>query len=302
MKKYLFTIGLIFSAFLLFSQEYGQYSQYTVSPILLNPALAGYSGEHQFLLNYRRQWSGFPGTPSMVTFIYNGQIAEQSGVGLGIFNESIAALNRFRASGMYAFNFQAGDFKMAAGLSADYVQHRLSNSVLVDNTLDPNDPIVAAAADGLSYFDANFGFYGRFKDQIFIGVSFPHLVRARLSDVENLPETESIAFQSFTASVGTKFSFIDQGFSIEPSLMVRRIMTGPMVLDVNLIASILEDQLFAGLTYRHTFDTASGLGVLLGARINRFSVFYQYDAGFGTFQNYNNGAHEIGIMYRIVKN
>jgi type IX secretion system PorP/SprF family membrane protein len=300
--KYLYAIGAI----LLFTvglsgQEAGQYGQYTVSPILINPALAGASGDHQLLLNYRRQWSGFPGTPTMVNFIYNGEIVENSGIGIGIFNERIAAINRFRATGMYAFHIKADDWKISIGLSGDYVQHRLSNDVAVDPSLDPNDPLVLAAAEGISYFDANFGAYARFKDGFFIGVSVPHLVRARLTQVEDLPETPTTALQSFTIHTGTKFKFEDQGLSLEPSIMVRRMFNGPLTADLNAICSILDDQLYAGLTYRYTVDTGSGLGVLLGARINRFSVFYQYDAGFGTFQTYNSGAHEIGIMYTFGK-
>jgi type IX secretion system PorP/SprF family membrane protein len=284
-----------------FSQEYGQYSQYTVSPILINPALAGFSGGHQFLLNYRRQWSGFPGTPHMVTFNYNGSIAETSGVGVSVFNERVGGLNRFRAGGMYGFQILAGDFKIGLGLGADYQQHRLGNDAVLDPSLDPNDPIVQAAADGLSYFDANFGAYAQYKNGWYLGLSAPHLVRARLSDIENLPETSSLALRSFTAHLGTRIALPGQGLTLDPSVMVRRILTGPVVLDLNLITSILDEQLYAGLTYRYTVDAGSGVGVLLGARIQKFSVFYQYDAGFGSFQNYNSGAHEIGIIYRIPK-
>lgn len=297
--KYIYLFCAFWVVNQLKAQEFAQYSQYTVNPILINPALAGFNGEHQLLLNYRRQWSGFPGTPSMVTFIYNGALAEQSGVGLGIFNESIGAVNRFRAGGMYAFNFQADDFKMSMGLGADYVQHRLNNSALVDPSLDPNDPIIQAAADGISFFDAAFGIYATYKDRLFVSLSAPHLVRARLNTLEDLPETDPTSFRSFIAQVGTRVKFLEEGLNLEPSVCVRKMYLGPLVSDVNLIASILDDQLYAGVTYRFIRDAGSFAGLLLGAKINRFSVFYQYDAGFGTFQNYNSGSHEIGIMYAI---
>jgi type IX secretion system PorP/SprF family membrane protein len=302
--KYL--IGLILFLQILFSkslfaQEYGQYSLYTVNPVLLNPALAGFSGEHEFLLNYRRQWSGFPGTPHMVSFVYNGAIAPSSGIGVNIFNERVGSLNRFRAGGMYGFQIKTDDLKLGMGLAADYIQHRLSNDAVVDPSLDPNDPLVQAAANGISYFDANVGIYARYKNKWYLGVSVPHLVRARLSDIEDLPETPSLANRSFTAQIGGHFEFQTQGLTLDPSIMVRRILTGPLVIDANIITSILDDQLYAGITYRHTLEIGSGVGVLLGARIQNVSVFYQYDAGFGTFQNYNHGAHEVGMLYRIPK-
>jgi type IX secretion system PorP/SprF family membrane protein len=298
--KRIFT--LMFAVFFLSkinAQEYGAYSQYMLNPVLINPALNGFDDGHSFLLNFKRQWSGFPGSPTMVTFNYNGSIADNSGVGLNIFNESVAQMNRFRAGGAYAFKIDAGDLKISMGLGADYIQQRLNNSAITDPSTDPNDPLIIAASDGISYFDAIFGAYAEYKNKFFVGFSLPHLVRARLTNIESLPEGEGTGFKSFTATVGMRKQFEELGLGIEPSLMVRRMFNGPMIYDVNFISTILDDQLFAGLTYRYTVDTGSGLGAIIGMRLQRFTVVYSYDAGFGTFQPYNNGGHEFSFRFNI---
>lgn len=301
MKKYLYLI-VSFVALTIYQskgQEAGAYSQYMVQPTLINPALNGFDGGHHVLLNYKRLWAGFEGTPSLVTFNYQGTIDDNSGFGAYIFNERVASSNRFRGSLAYSFKIDAGDWKMGLGLSADYSQERLLSSVISDQLTDPNDPLIDAASEGISFFDASFGFYGRFKESFFIGFSAPHLVRARLTDVDGTDGADGTGFQSFTATVGNRFHLEEYGVRLEPSAMVRKMFNGPLILDGNLLAVFLDDQLYGGLTYRYTVDTGSGVGVLIGARVGNMSVFYSYDAGFGTFQAFNTGGHEVSLAFAL---
>ena len=281
------------------AQEAGSYSQYLVQPTLINPALNGFEGGHHILLNYKRLWAGFEGTPSLVTFNYHGNIDDNSGFGAYIFNERVASSNRFRGSLAYAFKINAGDWKLGLGLSGDFYQERLLGSVNSDILTDPNDPLINAGVEGISFFDATFGFYGRYKESLFFGFSAPHLVRAILTDI---PETEGAigtGFQSFTGSVGYRFHLEEYSMRVEPSVMARRMFNGPMILDANLLTAFLDDQLYGGLTYRHTAGTGSGLGVLIGTRVGRMSIFYSYDAGFGSFQTFNTGGHEFSMSFAL---
>ncbi len=302
MRKIIYTLTMM-TVFLaaMKAQETGVYSHYIVRPVLLNPGATGAEEGHHLLLNYKRQWSGFSGTPQLITFNYNGRIAGNTGVGLTVFNESIAAMNRFRASGAYAYHLETGDLNLGIGLAADYVQERISNSALVDDLTDPGDELLARAADGISYFDAAFGIYGNYQRKIYFGLSAPHLVRARLTSIEgdNPADTVTNAFRSFTAMLGYRMDLDDMGLTVTPSAVARKMFNGPLVFDLNLLASFLQDQIQAGLTYRYTQDSGSGLGVLIGCRFNRMNIFYSYDAGFGTFQPYSNGAHEISVAFTL---
>lgn len=302
MKRIVYPIILVlFTVATGIAQEYGAYSQYLVNPVLVNPALTGFNGGHDLLLNYKRQWAGFEGTPSMVTFNYNGQLSDNGGIGLNIFSESAAAVRRFRLSGAYAYHLQLSDMKIGLGLQADYVQEKLSNDVLTNGGINPDDPILLAAADGISFFDAAFGFHARYKDNLYFGFSLPHLVRARLTDVEGTDDAEGTGLKSFTANIGYNYALPDLDMSIDPSIMVRKMFNGPISIDGNLLFTFLDQQLYGGLTYRYTVDAGSGLGVLIGTRFSNVSVYYSYDAGFGSFSAYNNGGHEFGLGFRIGK-
>jgi len=281
------------------AQEAGAYSQYMVQPTLINPALNGFDGGQHVLLNYKRLWSGFEGTPSLITFNYHGAIDENSGFGAYIFNERVAASNRFRGSLAYSFKITAGDWKIGLGLSADFAQERLLSSVLSSQLTDANDPIINAASEGIAFFDASFGAYGRYKESFFFGFSAPHLVRARLTAVDGTEDAPGTGFQSFTAMAGNRFHMEEYGVRLEPSLVVRKMFNGPIIVDGNALAVFLDDQLYGGLTYRYTAGTGSGLGVLIGTRINNISIFYSYDAGFGTFQAYNTGGHEVSLAFAL---
>lgn len=305
MKKYFYPLAFVLP-FLLGNiqskaQEVAAYSQYLVQPTLINPALNGFDGGQQLFLNYKRLWAGFEGTPSLVTLNYHGAIDDRSGFGVYLFNERVAAVNRFRGSLAYSFRIEAGDWNIGLGLAADVSQERLSSDVLNSDLTDPNDPIINAASEGLLFFDANFGIYGRYKESFFFGLSAPHLVRARLTDVETTDDSEAKGFQSFTATVGNRFHFDDYSLSLEPSFMVRKVFDGPMIYDANLLTVFLDDQLYGGLTYRYTAGTGSGVGVLIGARVGNLSVFYSYDAGFGAFQAFNTGGHEVSLAFDIAQ-
>ncbi|MBK7427646.1 MAG: type IX secretion system membrane protein PorP/SprF [Saprospiraceae bacterium] len=54
MKRIVYPIILVLFTFGYgFAQEYGAYSQYLVNPVLVNPALTGFNGGHDLLLNYK---------------------------------------------------------------------------------------------------------------------------------------------------------------------------------------------------------------------------------------------------------
>ena len=84
--------------------------------------------------------------------------------------------------------------------------------------------------------------------------------------------------------------------TLEPSLVIRQVLMGPeSMVDINLKAGFLDEQLIAGLSYRG--GVANALAILLGTRLSGFNLYYSYDISFNRFQDYSVGSHEVTVAF-----
>ncbi|MBK7410623.1 MAG: PorP/SprF family type IX secretion system membrane protein [Saprospirales bacterium] len=298
MKRFLWLLIILGGLQTLRAQDPAIFNHYLVSPILINPSYAGFEEAHILQGNFRNQWTGFPGAPVTYGFNYNGPIGKTLGLGFNVLGENIASITRFRFQLNYAFRFNIGEnVKMAAGFSTEFSNLQLNNSALQNPFYEQGDNLIDAFNKGESVLDATLGTYASFKDNTFIGLAFPNLIVAKISDIES-GDPQGSFFKFFIFNVGHRFEF-DNGFSFEPSLMMRKVMTVPFNLDFNAKVGFLEDRFIAGLSYRT--GVGGALGVLLGTSFDQFRLFYSYDLSFQQFQQYNSGAHELTIALRLGK-
>lgn len=279
------------------AQDQAIFSHYNINPILIHPAAAGFSGQHQLLFNARMQWTGFPDAPKTFMAQYNGPLSKSFGIGFGVLSESAAQLQRTRAQLNYAIRFPLGkDWEMAAGFSTELQQIRLHGDVAGGSFVDLGDRIIDANMSGVRFLDASVGVYGTYKENTFGGLSFTNLVRSRLDGLVVSDEKESL-FNYYVFYLGRKFEVEDLKFTLEPSVMARQIRDVPFQLDINLKAGFLDDQLLAGVSYR----SLGVMGVMLGVQVSPFNLYYTYDVSFQRFQQFNSGAHEVTIALNMKK-
>ncbi|MEL7022039.1 MAG: type IX secretion system membrane protein PorP/SprF, partial [Bacteroidota bacterium] len=74
MKNIILLFLFLATTFTVSAQYEAVYSHYNVSPVLINPSLAGYKESHRLQLNLRNQWTSFPGAPTTYAVSYNGPI------------------------------------------------------------------------------------------------------------------------------------------------------------------------------------------------------------------------------------
>ncbi len=296
MKKILLLILSLPVFHLLQAQDEAIFTNYHITPVLINPAAAGFEDYYQLQFNARAQWTGFPDAPQTFAAQINGPVANAFGAGLGVSTETAAQMTRLKGQLNWAFKFDAGEnFRMAAGFSASYQQIMLDNSVLNSPFIQPGDNIVDENLDGVRDFDASVGIYGKVRESTRMGLAFTNLIQSRLDEMAD--ETNQTGLQYYTFFFGHEFDILDLNFKLEPSIMARRVKDAPSQVDLNLKASFLDDQLITGLSYR----TIGAMGVLLGARLSNFNVFYTYDVSFQRFQKFNSGSHEVMIALTFDK-
>lgn len=276
------------------AQDEAIFTHYQITPILINPAAAGFNNAFQVQFNGRAQWTGFPDAPQTFGAMLNGPVGKNFGIGIGVSSESAAQLNRLKGQLNWAFRFNLSEnVKMAAGFSAFYQQFKLDGVVNIEDYVD--DDIVNQYMEGINEFDASVGVFGSIRENTRFGLSFANLIQTRLDDV--VSSTEESALQHYTLFLAHRFEIYDLNFSLEPSIMARRVKDAPSQVDINLKATFLDDQLITGLSYR----SLGALGILLGAKISNFNVFYSYDMSFQRFQKFNSGSHEISLLFNLPK-
>jgi len=298
MKQLLYTIAIIMTlATVTVAQESGVFTHYYLNPVLINPGATGFENQHEFLLSYRNTSSGFEDSPKTFTLLYNGPVGDRMGLGGQILSDRIGKYRTFTGAANFAYKFGSDDFKFGAGLQTGFQQLRLDN-LNDDKFIDDSDELLAEGLDGVTLFDASFGIYGEYDERLFFGLSFPNLVRTRITNISSDYEDPNEEF-NYVFLAGYRFDVEEHDFKIEPSIAIKNIRRVPFSVDLNLKLSFLDEQLVGGITY--SVSEMSRFGLLLGTRIDRLRIFYSYDVGFGDFQEYNNGSHEITIHYLLAR-
>lgn len=293
MKNIILLFLFLATTFTVSAQYEAVYSHYNVSPVLINPSLAGYKESHRLQLNLRNQWTSFPGAPTTYAVSYNGPIGRTLGLGIGVLSESIAQITRYRFQLNYAFRYDLETVKVAAGFSTEFQKFQLSNAVAENRLYQPGDFKIIDGIEGRDGFDASVGLYARIKDATFIGFSIPNLISERLADIG--APTLSDNSRQFIFNFGHEFNLQTYNVKIEPSLMVRKIQNVPILIDFNLIGKFLEEQFHAGILYRA--GTEGIVGIMLGTQVSNINIFYSYEVAFGRFQKFNSGTHEVTVAF-----
>lgn len=300
MKKIL--LLFVFGAFLsnLKAQEQAIYSQYVFYPVLINPGATGFDGENQFIFNLRNNWSGFPGAPKTYNIMYNGSLNDKLGIGGGILSEKIGSQNYMRASLNYSFQFKVNAMKMGLGMSAEFSNRTIDAAILDHPAVQTGDDALEDLVNGRKVFGASVGAYTTYDDRFFVALSLPGAIRARLDEApieDNADQSSLLNYYFF--QIGYIFQVPDQDIKLVPSMALRKIRNVPYQVDFNLKGMFLDEKLIAGLTFRPSAGGATAFH--LGTKFNQAELYYTYDLSFQRFQQYNAGAHEIGVAFNFAK-
>ena len=296
MRKIFLALSVLFT-WSLQAQNEAIFTQYTIQPFLINPALAGFDELHQLRLNYRSSFTGFDGSPNTYGVNYNGPVSEFIGLGGSMFAEQVANTFRYDFRLAYAFRTQVNAWDLSAGISTSFANFRLRESRIGGFGVDMGDPEVAEALDGKNSFDAALGFHARYRNQTFVDLSFPSLVSARLDAIDSDGGEERGGVDNFIFRVGQDIYLRERSFKLTPSLLLSRVFGAPFRVDFNAVASFMDEQVIAGLGYRA--GAGSDVGILLGTKYERFRLFYGYDLNFGDFRSYNSGSHEVTLGFDL---
>jgi type IX secretion system PorP/SprF family membrane protein len=277
------------------AQEAGYFNHYYILPVLINPGATGYKGDHEFIAGYKHNYADFPGAPRTFTFMYHGSFAEKAGLGIQFLSDHVGASQLFHGQLNYSYRFILDNAVIGLGLSTG-LQNFTITDTQDDPIIDPSDPLLNEAIDGYLLFDGSFGVYGEVDKKFIFGVSFPNVVKQRISEISGEVNLDNNSFP-YAVMLGYRHNVKNYNFQIEPSVTVKDLRYSPFLIDLNLKFSFLDEQLVGGLGY--TIGDDSKASLLLGTRIDRLRFYYSYDVNIGDFQNHNNGSHELTLVYNL---
>lgn len=276
------------------AQQDPMYTQYMFNTLAYNPAYAGTREVLSLMALSRHQWVGFDGAPSTQTLTAHSSVGNSVGLGFTIMYDKLDPTTQSGVYFDYAYRIKISHKgKLSFGIKGgfNFYQNKISSlstgSVQEDPSLSGGD---------YSKLLPNFGF-GLFyyTNQFYFGASIPKLLENKLDDgdIEVLGESGKESRHYFLTS-GYVFD-LSKTMKFKPSLLARFTQAAPMSMDIN-INFLYNEKFWFGGFYR--LDDA--FGAIVQYQINQqFKIGYGYDMTTSELSKYNNGTHEIMLLYEF---
>ncbi len=301
------------------------FSQYSQSPLTLNPALTGLTPcTYRGVLNYRNQWSSAVGPASYQTFAgsfdaglwrdkMDGNIF---GVGALIYNDKSGdgSLTNLTMMASLAYHQKLGseDHYLSVGGQFGFVQKRVDYTKLIfesqigPNGTDPTLPSGEYGDDNITNIDVNAGanWRSRFSDKFAVqfGGAYFHLtepVESFYNYNVNLLNAHYIGYGSVKIGVGKNSVVIPSFLYMQQTEGSNVQMNSGIDVGVQLEKGI--SMAYIGAHYRtvDNFDVADAVIVNLGLDYNNINFGLSYDinvSGLSTVTDYRGGI-ELSFVY-----
>lgn len=293
---------LLFLAFPIFAQQ--DNLPYLQNPLFLNPAVTGAFGGIEIRTGFNRQWSGMADAP--VNF-YATAHSPVKLLGKAHQLES----NRWQAAGAQIFSDQAGILSKTA-LFVNYAVHlpitqdaegfpihaamgaglgltnlRINEQKMI--LLHENDRMISGKLSEWKP-DANLGFmlHGR---RFFAGISVMQIMQSSFAFTQSGEQLRQVYlsggytyFPHESLSIHTaavyNLNYLRRTFALQGIAEYKKAIQGGLYI-----------------------KNSNALGLIAGAQIKDFArVQYAYEISFGKVQSYNNGSHQIVMIFSLKSN
>lgn len=294
-----------------------EFSQYYAAPLYLNPAFAGTSVDHRFIVNYRNQWPNIAHAFETYALSYDYNMAHlNSGIGALITTDKAgsASLKSTQFNFQYAYKVRMSDrFVLSSGLNFGVASRSIDFSRLVFyEQLDFSQggdyvppPPTNFNVENTTYFDFGAGML-LYSRKVWLGFSMAHLNRPNRSLLDEkaqipvktslhggvrIPLEHSLFKRERTASIAPSFVYKQQGNFDQ----------------LDLGTYFFYEPVVIGLWYRgiplrqNVADNIShdAVVVVLGFQLQNIELSYSYDVTVSELGGISGGSHEVALKYKI---
>ncbi|WP_264564042.1 type IX secretion system membrane protein PorP/SprF [Flavobacterium sp. N3904] len=292
MKTKLFSIVIMFTAFVSFAQQDAQYTQYMYNTINVNPAYAGSRGALSIFALHRAQWVGLDGAPVSNTVSVNTPFNNSNlGLGVSLINDEIGPSTDNSISTDISYTIPVSEsYKLSFGIKGTINIFNIDINKL--NPVDQTDPQFQNFDNDVSP-NIGAGLYLH-SQKAYLGFSVPNFIE---TDAYNDNDVAIYKEKINYYLIGGYVFDLNSSIKFKPTFLTK--MTEGAPLQVDISGNFLFNEKFmVGVAYRWS----ASLSAMVGFQItDAFYVGYAYDFETTELNNYNNGSHEIFIRYEIFK-
>ncbi|MDT0688675.1 type IX secretion system membrane protein PorP/SprF [Salegentibacter sp. F188] len=288
--KYLIFAGIILFSLKGMSQQDPLFTQYMYNMSVINPA---YATDDPGMLNmggiYRSQWVGIDGAPSTANFFAHTPVSERIELGLTVVHDEVGDwIKENNITADFAYVLPAGETsKLSFGVKAGLTTFDTNTSGIIVN--DPDDPAFENINEVFPVFGVGAFWFG---DNYYLGLSAPNLFTSK--HLENEQELTAFGEENIHYFLTGGYVFdLNQNLKLKPAFMARGVEGAPLSVDVTANV-LLYERLEAGIGYR--FDE-SVTGLVNFKITPQLRVGYAYDYTTSNLGNYNDGTHEIMLLF-----
>lgn len=294
--KHSILILILISGLINYAQQDPQYTQYMYNMSVLNPA---YATDDPELINlgllYRSQWVGSVGGPTTGTLFAHSTLTDRLEGGISIIHDEIGDVvkqtNAFIDIAYVLPVSETSKLSFGVKAGATFFSTDFNGFVYSDPLPDP------AFAENLSRTFPNIGagiFY--FTENYYLGFSAPNLLESKHLREESGIVTQGSENIHLFLTGGYVFN-LNENLKLKPAFMAKQVGGAPLAID--LTANVLiNDKIEFGAAYR--FDDAVS-GLVNFAITPTLRVGYAYDYTVSNLGRFNNGSHEILLLFNINK-
>ncbi|MCF6213786.1 MAG: type IX secretion system membrane protein PorP/SprF [Flavobacteriaceae bacterium] len=272
-----------------FAQQDAQYTQYTYSMNILNPAYAGSRGVTSIGLMARSQWVGVEGAPKTLTASIHAPVGNSVGLGFSIIHDEIGPAKEDNIYIDYSYTIRTSEKgKLAFGLKGGF--NILNVNSLITNDPDPLNEKLNKTTVGLG---AGIYYY---TERYYLGFSIPNFLETLHLDKNAGLNSTASERKHYFLTTGYVFDLTDD-IKFKPSTMLKAASGAPLSLDIS--ANLLFQEKFElGLSYR----LDDSISAIANIRINsNMRIGYAYDYTTSQLSNFNSGTHEVLILFDLNK-
>jgi len=295
--KYTIIFTALFSFQSCFGQQIALNSQYIFNTMLINPGATGMKDHIPIQINFRKQWTNFPGSPTTQFLSCESKVDENFGVGGLFFNDVGGPSRRTGLNVNASYKLQLDSRRehiMSFGLGLSLTQHIMDMSVLT--TYLPDDPAVLRGYNNQMVPDANFGVLYTHKKNFYLGLSSYNLSQSKRDLYSFNTKLFNPLVRNYYLTSGYRFKLGDS-WGLRASALIQAIETGTTQFDLSSIVEYNEAY-WLGASYR--FNDA--VIIIFGAQIGPLKFGYSYDFTLSDIGQYSSGSHEIFLEFQIAKN
>lgn len=286
--KNFFILALVFTSLVAMAQQEPQYTlnQFN-SQLEINPAYAGANNNASLSLRFRKQWVGYTGSPSTLSFNAESSVVKKRlALGLTVISDRIGITQSTSADLSIASHLRIGEKgTMSVGIKVGVNLQRSDFSKL--ENVDITDPLYTTENRTLPYVGFGVLYYTR---KLYIGFAVPRVV-----SIENVAPQSTITKPHFYLYGGYRIT-VNDDIDLRPALLAKYVSAAPLEADIAMDVWY-RNLIGLGVSYR----TSDAVNLMIKTQLGHFYICYSYDMTVSGMRTYNSGSHEIYLGFRFGK-